>query len=103
MQQQIFSQFNYDRFQRAQTQRAVRARLQKVAMTMELGLYRETQVGIIEERSEAQSVDGKLAEILKSNLHILLSIGNTTNPNQRGGKYCVPPNQMVETWKRSEA
>lgn len=102
MQQQIFSQFNYDRFQRAQTQRAVRARLQKVAMTMELGLYRETQVGIVE-RSEEQSVDGKLAEILKSNLHILLSIGNTTNPNKRGGKYCVPPNQMVETWKRSEA
>ena len=45
VQQQIFSQFNYDRFQRAQTQRAVKARLQKVAMTMELGLYRETQVG----------------------------------------------------------
>ena len=71
-------------------------------MTMELGLYRETQVGIME-RSEEQSVDGKLAEILKSNLHILLSIGNTANPNKRHGKYCVPPNQMVETWKRSEA
>lgn len=88
MQQQIFSQFNYDRFQRAQTQRAVKARLQKVAMTMELGLYRETQ-----------NVDGKLAEILKSNLHILLSIGNTTNPNRRQGKYCVPPNQMRYYWE----
>ena len=54
MQQQIFSQFNYDRFQRAQTQRAVKARLQKVAMTMELGLYRETQVGIVERTQEAE-------------------------------------------------
>lgn len=102
MQQQIFAQFNYDRFQRSQSARAAKARLQKVATTLELSTLRETQVRFFS-GVRTQSVDAKLAEILKSNLHILLSIGARRSPNFFRGKHCVPPNQMVETGKRGEA
>lgn len=62
-------------------------REEKILKTMQLMSVRETQF-----------IDMKLMSMLKSTLHILMSVDDDLNLNFRNGKCLIPENQIVICW-----
>ena len=80
----LWESYNYEAYVRSQSSKSKKMRAAKIALTLELSEVRETQW-----------VDCRLAEILKSKLHILLSINENGNNNSLNGKNFIPANQLV--------
>ena len=90
----VVTLFDVEYYQRCHSKSAEAARRERVRVAMELGEVRETQVGF-EEESERQAVDLKLCGLVKAELHVLLSLDDSLNTNQIGGRSFVPNSQLV--------
>lgn len=84
IQEVINKSYSSEKYNFTHTKMSEYKREEKILKTMQLMSVRETQY-----------IDMKLMSMLKSTLHILMSVDDDVNSNIRNGKSLIPENQIV--------